>query len=227
MSFTGNYGEYFGLSTDVDAIVYLMLANDMMHGLYPNVITIAEDVSRSNNTQIDLRVVSLKIGAPETGGVRRVGSGAERMIIWVTLFSLFARVTQSLSATALRWIGSYFGMSATFEGSVISRVEVAALVPCLANLGTEERSLFGLHPVGIDLLCGTKCLFNSRGFRHPLDTCHLARRKQSASPCNILQGPRYALRVPQVNSCPFLVPCLAVNLLPNRAPRDTAATSGH
>jgi 1,4-alpha-glucan branching enzyme len=45
MSFTGNYGEYFGLSTDVDAIVYMMLANDMMHGLYPNVITIAEDVS--------------------------------------------------------------------------------------------------------------------------------------------------------------------------------------
>lgn len=47
MSFTGNYGEYFGLSTDVDAIVYMMLANDMMHGLYPNVITIAEDVSTS------------------------------------------------------------------------------------------------------------------------------------------------------------------------------------
>ncbi|GAQ83898.1 starch branching enzyme 4 [Klebsormidium nitens] len=45
MSFTGNYGEYFGLTTDVDAMVYLMLANDMMHGLYPNTITIAEDVS--------------------------------------------------------------------------------------------------------------------------------------------------------------------------------------
>lgn len=45
MSFTGNYGEYFGLTTDVDAMVYLMLANDMMHGLHPNTITIAEDVS--------------------------------------------------------------------------------------------------------------------------------------------------------------------------------------
>jgi 1,4-alpha-glucan branching enzyme len=45
MTFTGNYGEYFGLTTDVDAVVYLMLANDMLHGLYPDVITIGEDVS--------------------------------------------------------------------------------------------------------------------------------------------------------------------------------------
>ncbi|CAK9860132.1 unnamed protein product [Sphagnum jensenii] len=45
MTFTGNYGEYFGLNTDVDAVVYLMLANDMLHGLYPDVITIGEDVS--------------------------------------------------------------------------------------------------------------------------------------------------------------------------------------
>jgi 1,4-alpha-glucan branching enzyme len=46
MAFTGNYGEYFGMDTDVDAIVYLMLANDMLHTLYPgHVVTIAEDVS--------------------------------------------------------------------------------------------------------------------------------------------------------------------------------------
>jgi hypothetical protein len=47
MTFTGNYGEYFGLTTDVDAVVYLMLANDMLHGLYPDVITIGEDVHTS------------------------------------------------------------------------------------------------------------------------------------------------------------------------------------
>ncbi len=47
MTFTGNYGEYFGLTTDVDAVVYLMLANDMLHGLYPDVITIGEDVLTS------------------------------------------------------------------------------------------------------------------------------------------------------------------------------------
>lgn len=40
--FSGNYDEYFGMSTDVDAIVYMMLANDMLHTFYPNMITIAE-----------------------------------------------------------------------------------------------------------------------------------------------------------------------------------------
>jgi hypothetical protein len=35
------------LTTDVDAVVYLMLANDMLHGLYPDVITIGEDVLTS------------------------------------------------------------------------------------------------------------------------------------------------------------------------------------
>jgi len=46
VGFTGNYGEYFGMATDVDAMVYLMLANDMLHTVYNNrVVTIAEDVS--------------------------------------------------------------------------------------------------------------------------------------------------------------------------------------
>ena len=46
MTFTGDYGEYFGMATDVDAMVYLMLANDMLHTLYEgHAITIAEDVS--------------------------------------------------------------------------------------------------------------------------------------------------------------------------------------
>lgn len=54
----GGYHEYFGDSVDLEAMVYLMLvsllrpvrmlmpqANEMLHDLYPNVITIAEDVS--------------------------------------------------------------------------------------------------------------------------------------------------------------------------------------
>lgn len=45
MEFTGNYNEYFGYSTDVDAVVYLMLVNDMIHGLYPEAIVVGEDVS--------------------------------------------------------------------------------------------------------------------------------------------------------------------------------------
>ncbi|KAK8705191.1 hypothetical protein V6N13_048797 [Hibiscus sabdariffa] len=45
VAFTGNYHEYFGYETDVDAVVYLMLVNDMIHGLYPEAVTVGEDVS--------------------------------------------------------------------------------------------------------------------------------------------------------------------------------------
>ncbi|KAM2450931.1 hypothetical protein TB2_008350 [Malus domestica] len=45
VAFTGNYREYFGLATDVDAVTYLMLVNDLIHGLYPEAVTIGEDVS--------------------------------------------------------------------------------------------------------------------------------------------------------------------------------------
>lgn len=45
VAFTGNYNEYFGFATDVDAVVYLMLVNDMIHGLYPEAVSIGEDVS--------------------------------------------------------------------------------------------------------------------------------------------------------------------------------------
>ncbi|KAF9109560.1 alpha-1,4-glucan branching enzyme [Mortierella sp. AM989] len=43
--FSGNYQEYFGDTVDMEAVVYLMLANEMLHTLYPKSITIAEDVS--------------------------------------------------------------------------------------------------------------------------------------------------------------------------------------
>ena len=42
---TGNYDEYFGMATDVEAVVYLMLQNQLLHDLFPTVITIGEDVS--------------------------------------------------------------------------------------------------------------------------------------------------------------------------------------
>ncbi|RYR53139.1 hypothetical protein Ahy_A06g028110 isoform B [Arachis hypogaea] len=45
VGFTGNYNEYFGFATDVDAVVYLMLVNDVIHGLFPEAVTIGEDVS--------------------------------------------------------------------------------------------------------------------------------------------------------------------------------------
>jgi hypothetical protein len=40
--FSGDYHEYFGLNTDTDSLVYLMLANHMLHSKYPFVITVAE-----------------------------------------------------------------------------------------------------------------------------------------------------------------------------------------
>jgi len=43
--FSGGYHEYFGPGVDEDGVVYLMIANEMLHSLYPDCITIAEDVS--------------------------------------------------------------------------------------------------------------------------------------------------------------------------------------
>ncbi|WEW56364.1 alpha-1,4-glucan branching enzyme [Emydomyces testavorans] len=43
--FSGGYHEYFGPSVGNDGLTYLMLANEMLHQLYPNCITVAEDVS--------------------------------------------------------------------------------------------------------------------------------------------------------------------------------------
>ncbi|KAF5189125.1 1,4-alpha-glucan-branching enzyme, partial [Thalictrum thalictroides] len=45
MAFTGDYNEYFSESTDVDAVVYLMLANLLIHNILPDATVIAEDVS--------------------------------------------------------------------------------------------------------------------------------------------------------------------------------------
>ncbi|KJH48053.1 alpha amylase, all-beta domain protein [Dictyocaulus viviparus] len=43
--FGGGYPMYFGLNADTDSLVYLMLANDFLHKKYPQIITIAEEVS--------------------------------------------------------------------------------------------------------------------------------------------------------------------------------------
>lgn len=40
--FSGDYHEYFGLQVDEDALIYLMLANHLVHMLHPDSITIAE-----------------------------------------------------------------------------------------------------------------------------------------------------------------------------------------
>ena len=45
MEFSGDYEQYFSTATNVDGVVYLMLANEMLHSLYPEIEVIAEDVS--------------------------------------------------------------------------------------------------------------------------------------------------------------------------------------
>lgn len=40
--FSGHYDEYFGLNTDTESLVYIMLANHFLHKFYPFMITIAE-----------------------------------------------------------------------------------------------------------------------------------------------------------------------------------------
>ena len=40
-----NYGKYFSMNTDVEAVTYLQLANELIHEINPNAITIAEDMS--------------------------------------------------------------------------------------------------------------------------------------------------------------------------------------
>ncbi|KAJ5152139.1 1-4-alpha-glucan-branching enzyme [Penicillium capsulatum] len=43
--FSGGYHEYFGPAVDEEGLTYLALANEMLHTLYPDCITVAEDVS--------------------------------------------------------------------------------------------------------------------------------------------------------------------------------------
>eukprot|EP00252_Welwitschia_mirabilis_P009173 TRINITY_DN21526_c0_g1_i3.p1 TRINITY_DN21526_c0_g1~~TRINITY_DN21526_c0_g1_i3.p1 ORF type:complete len:776 (+),score=154.88 TRINITY_DN21526_c0_g1_i3:122-2449(+) len=45
IGFTGNYQEYFNEAADIDAAVYLMLANTLVHNIYADATVIAEDVS--------------------------------------------------------------------------------------------------------------------------------------------------------------------------------------
>lgn len=40
--FSGHYDEYYGLNVDTEALVYLMLANELAHLLDSRAVTIAE-----------------------------------------------------------------------------------------------------------------------------------------------------------------------------------------
>lgn len=40
-----NYGKYFSMNTDLDAVTYLQLANELIHEIRPDALSIAEDMS--------------------------------------------------------------------------------------------------------------------------------------------------------------------------------------
>lgn len=50
-----NYGMYFSMNTDTDAVTYLQLANELIHALNPHAITIAEDMSGMPGMCIPIR----------------------------------------------------------------------------------------------------------------------------------------------------------------------------
>ena len=52
--FGGDYPDYFGLGVDTESLIYLMLANEMLHLIYPSVITIAEVMEVKVVHNIDL-----------------------------------------------------------------------------------------------------------------------------------------------------------------------------
>lgn len=59
VGFSGDYSEYFGLQVDEDSLVYLMLANHVLHTLYPDCITVAEVKDKKkthSSTHLGLRL---------------------------------------------------------------------------------------------------------------------------------------------------------------------------
>lgn len=56
--FSGDYHEYFGSNSyvDKDALSYLMIANDLVHEMIPNGISIAEDVSGYPGLGLDISI---------------------------------------------------------------------------------------------------------------------------------------------------------------------------
>ena len=54
VSFTG-YNQYFGLNTNVEAVTYLQLANELIHAVNPFAVTIAEDMSGMPGMCIPIR----------------------------------------------------------------------------------------------------------------------------------------------------------------------------
>jgi hypothetical protein len=60
--FSGHYDEYFGLNTDTDSLMYVMLANHMLHTYYPFITTIAEVSGISDMLLLSSAMLLLRCG---------------------------------------------------------------------------------------------------------------------------------------------------------------------
>ena len=66
-----SYDQYFGLNTNVDAITYLQLANELVHAVNPFAVTIAEDMSGMPGMALPIRTggvgfdYRLSMGVPD------------------------------------------------------------------------------------------------------------------------------------------------------------------
>ena len=67
----GDYGSYFSPNVDVDALIYLGLANELVHTLKPSAITVAEDMSGMPGMCLPIRMggigfdYRLSMGVPD------------------------------------------------------------------------------------------------------------------------------------------------------------------
>ncbi|XP_043365569.1 1,4-alpha-glucan-branching enzyme isoform X3 [Dermochelys coriacea] len=65
--FSGDYHEYFGLHVDEDALIYLIMANHMVHLLHPESITVAE--TSEHHAVRNLPEIALHISARDVSGM--------------------------------------------------------------------------------------------------------------------------------------------------------------
>jgi 1,4-alpha-glucan branching enzyme len=98
--FSGGYHEYFGSGVDEEGVVYLMLANEMLHEIYPEIITIAEDVSG-----MPALCLPVKIGG--VGFDYRLAMALPDMVRKLLLTRLTILVDQNTQGTEGRSMGSW------------------------------------------------------------------------------------------------------------------------
>lgn len=103
VGFSGDYREYFSMVTDIDGMVYLMLANFLIHEINPEAITIAEDVSgmpglgrtvQDGGVGFDFR---LQMALPDK--VKETSNSASLMLLFVFSGLSFLRRSLTLIGT--------------------------------------------------------------------------------------------------------------------------------